>query len=250
VKDVSDEELRGARFTRVDLSGATFRDVDLRGAKIVDALLENVELSGLITGLRVNGIEVAPLVEAELDRRYPERLALRATTPDGLRAGWAAVEEMWRPTIEHARSLTEAARQQRVDDEWSLVETLRHLVFVADAWFGRAVLGLPAPYHPIGLLPSFLGDGRGLGITVDARPSFEEVLAVRRERMASVATYLAGVPGADLQAPRRGNDGAGYPPPTEHTVLACLHVVMDEEWNHHQYAIRDLAVLAAGPVDR
>jgi hypothetical protein len=243
VKDVSDEELRGARFTRVDMSGATFRDVDLRGAKIVDALLENVELSGLITGLRVNGVEVAPLVEAELDRRYPERLALRATTPDGLRDGWAAVEAMWQPTIDHARSLPESARQERVDDEWSLVETLRHLVFVTDAWFGRAVIGTAPPYHPLGLPPSFLGDVSALGIAVDARPSFEEVLAVRHERMASVAAYLAVVTADELQGPRRGNDGAGYPPPTEHTVLACLHVVMDEEWNHHQYAIRDLAVL-------
>jgi hypothetical protein len=53
-----------------------------------------------------------------------------------------------------------------------------------------------------------------------------------------------------LAAPRRGNDAAGYPPATDHSVRACLHVVMDEEWCHHQYAVRDLAVLTGGPVSR
>ena len=28
--------------------------------------------------------------------------------------------------------------------------------------------------------------------------------------------------------------------------MACLHVVMDEEWNHHQYATRDLATPQEG----
>jgi hypothetical protein len=29
-------------------------------------------------------------------------------------------------------------------------------------------------------------------------------------------------------------------------VLQCLHVVMDEEWNHHQYAERDLRIVSEG----
>lgn len=33
------------------------------------------------------------------------------------------------------------------------------------------------------------------------------------------------------------------PPTSHHTVLQCLHVVLDEEWNHHQYAARDLATV-------
>ena len=58
------DEYRGARFTRVDLSGVRMRDVNLSGAKIGDALLVNAKLSGDITGLRVNDVDVAPLVEA------------------------------------------------------------------------------------------------------------------------------------------------------------------------------------------
>ena len=189
-REVTDADYRGARFTRVNLSGAVLRDVDLTGVKVVDALLVDADVSGLITGLRVNGVEVAPLVEAELDRRHPERVQLRATDPAGLREGWAAVEAMWRPTIEEARELPEAACHQRVDDEWSLVETLRHLVFVTDSWFGRAVLGEAHPYHPLGLAPSFLNE-QPLGLTPDATPALGEVLAVREQRVQAVRDYLA-----------------------------------------------------------
>jgi len=243
-KDVVDsDEFRGARFMRVDLSGATLRDVDLTDAKIVDAVLVNTDVSGLIIGMRVNGVDVAPLVEAELDRRHPERVAMRATTASGLREGWAAVEAMWAPTIELAERLPEPVRHQRVDDEWSLVETLRHLIFVTDAWFGRAVLGESHPYHPLGLAPAFLGDGTQLGLDPHAAPSFDEVLDVRKGRMARVRGFLATATDDDLARQVLSRTGDGYPPAGPQTALACLHVVADEEWNHHQYAVRDLGVL-------
>ncbi len=34
-------------------------------------------------------------------------------------------------------------------------------------------------------------------------------------------------------------------PRKDHTVLQCLHVVLKEEWRHHRYAVRDLAVVEA-----
>ena len=37
------------------------------------ALLADMEINGDIENLRVNGVDVVPLVEAELDRRYPDR---------------------------------------------------------------------------------------------------------------------------------------------------------------------------------
>lgn len=243
-KDVVDtDEFRGARFTRVDLSGVTLRDVDLTDARVIDAVLVNTDVSGLIVGMRVNGVEVAPLVEAELDRRHPERVVMRATTASGLREGWAAVEAMWAPTMELAAQLPETTRHQRVDDEWSLVETLRHLIFVTDAWFGRAVLGEVHPYHPLGLVPAFLGDGAPLGLDPQAAPSFDEVLAVRQDRMTRVREFLATATDGDLAQRVLSGTREGYPPAGEQTALACLHVVTDEEWNHHQYATRDLAAL-------
>jgi hypothetical protein len=240
------DELRGARFVRADLSGATFRDVDLTDAKVTDAVLVNVSLSGLIIGLTVNDVDVGPLITAELDRRHPERVLLRSTDPEDLRRGWDAIVALWEQTIVLADPLPESLRQQGVGEEWSLTETMRHLIFATDAWFGRAVQGQSAPYHPLGLVPAFFGDGSRLGLTTTATPTFDEVVSVRRDRMASVAQYLSSVTAEQLAAPRAANDDTGYPGPSKHTVIDCLHVVMDEEWNHHQYAIRDLAVLSAG----
>src|SRR5215471_11490462 len=67
-------------FADEDLSDAVFRETDLSRARMYGVLLTGANLDGDITGLVVNGVEVAPLIEAELDRRHPERIALRAAT--------------------------------------------------------------------------------------------------------------------------------------------------------------------------
>ena len=72
--------LAGARFEEVDLTGATFQQVYLKGA-----IFRDVDISGDFENLRVQGIDVVPLVEAELDRRHPERLKLRPTDAAGFR---------------------------------------------------------------------------------------------------------------------------------------------------------------------
>ena len=35
----------------------------------------------------------------------------------------------------------------------------------------------------------------------------------------------------------------GFPPEEERSTLDCLRVIFDEEWAHHRFAVRDLAVL-------
>ncbi|AIJ25086.1 hypothetical protein [Amycolatopsis methanolica] len=50
---------------------------------------------------------------------------------DGLadiRAGWATLESLWADTVARARRLLEEASHERVDGEWSFVETPRRLV--------------------------------------------------------------------------------------------------------------------------
>ncbi len=242
IRDTS--EFRGVRFTGVDLSGARFRNVDLSGVKMVDALMVNASFSGLIDGLTINDIEVAPLIAAEMERRHPERAQLTATDPDGVRAAWSMVEEMWAATVERARGLPEATLRQRVDEEWSFIETLRHLIFVTDGWVLRTVLNEARPYHPLGLPPTFVSDVPGSGIETGADPTLAEVLAARGERMATVRNLLAGISADELARRCDQNEAAGYPPETTQTVLACFHVVFDEEWAHHQFAVRDLDVLA------
>ncbi|WP_319460007.1 DinB family protein [Micromonospora sp. RTP1Z1] len=67
---------------------------------------------------------------------------------------WDTVERLWSGIVARAERLPEAARHERVDDEWSVVETLRHLVFAVDTSVGRMVLGEPMPYHRLGLPPT------------------------------------------------------------------------------------------------
>lgn len=229
-----------------DLSGQVIREVGLAGADLRGAMLADARIDGYIIGLKLNGVDVAPLVEAELDRLHPERGALRPTDAAGLRAAWDVVVGFWRPTIERAQRLPEPHRHRSVDGEWSLAQTLRHLVFVTDAWLGHAVLGRVA-FHPLGLPASFFPDGATLGIDGSAKPSWDEVVAARQDRLALVRDYLAGLADDDVTASCGPHDTPGFPPAAERTALSCLRVILNEEWAHHQFAVRDLSTLENEP---
>jgi hypothetical protein len=142
--------LTGARFHDVDLAGADFRQVDLTGARMRDAVLVNVDISGEIGNLRVNGVDVVPLVEAELNRRYPDRVKMRPADAGGFREAWDILDWLWQQTVARARRMPPELLHERVDGEWSFIETLRHLVFATDAWVRRAILGDPSPLGPAG----------------------------------------------------------------------------------------------------
>jgi hypothetical protein len=240
-----DRELRGSQFRRVDLSGSRFREVLMVDVEIHNAFLRDVDITGAVENVRVNGVEIGPLVEAELDRQFPERLQLRPNDAAGFRAAWAVVEQMWEPTVARARSLPPDLVHERVDDEWSFVETLRHLVFATDAWVKAAVLGDPAPFDPLDLPHSEMPDHPNVPRDLEARPSFDEVLALRADRLAAVRELVAGLTDEDIARKTDPNATAGYPPPGQYDVGGCLTIVMDEEWWHRRYAERDLAVLEA-----
>lgn len=234
------DEFAAAEFVDIDMSRAVFREVDLSGARMHGVLLSGADIDGDIAGLTLNGVEVAPLVDAELNRLHPERAKLRATSPEGLREAWSEVESFWGATMRRARALPRAEQHRSVGGEWSFVQTLRHLVFVTDAWLGRAVLGRPEPFHPIGLPASFMTDAGSYGIDSAADPTFDHVAEVRAGRMAQVAAFLAQVTQAELDRVRDPVHGPGWPPPAARTAIECLHVLLSEEWEHHRFAIRDL----------
>jgi uncharacterized damage-inducible protein DinB len=235
------ESFRGARFRSVDFGGADFREVDFTGVRVRGALLVDVDINALIKNVRINGVDVVPLVVAELDRLQPERVTLRSSTPDGVREAWRLIEARWEPTMRRLRDLPEDARQRRVDDEWSAVETLRHLVFVADSWFARTVAGEPAPFDPLGLPPTFLDPSSFMDVAPAA--SFADVAAARARRMERIRDYLAAVDEAELARRCAPNPEPGYPEPTTMPVVDCLHVLFDEEWEHHEFLVRDLEAL-------
>ena len=105
VRDFTEQDLTGARFEKVDLRGARFTAVDLTGVVMRGVELVDVDITGEIRSVTINGVDVAPLVDAELDRRDPERVNMRPTTPAGFREAWDVVERRWAATVERARRL-------------------------------------------------------------------------------------------------------------------------------------------------
>jgi hypothetical protein len=239
-------DLTGAEFRAVDLNGAQLRGVDLRGVVIRGAELVDVEIYGEIENLTVNGVDVAPLVSAELDRRYPLRAKMRPTDPAGFREAWDIVERLWAETVDRARGLDPRLLHESVNGEWSFIETLRHLVFATDAWIRRAILGDPSPWDALDLPWDEMPDTPGIPRNREARPSLDEVLALRRDRMGTVREFVDGLTEVSLNGHTEPAEGPGWPRPRSYPVRECLLVILNEEWEHRLYAERDLAVLAPG----
>lgn len=237
------EDLSGARFHRVNLTGARLRDVNLYRAVLRGVELNDADISGDIAGLTLNGVDVAPLVEAELDRLDPDRPLLRPDDADGCRAAYELLERRWDETVARARRLDPALLHESVDDEWSFVETLRHLVFVTDSWVRRAILGEPAPWHPLALPWDGMPDLPGVPRDRAARPSLDDVLDVVRDRRATVRSLLGDLTDETFAADTAAPDGPGWPPSRGFPVRDCLLILFNEEYQHRRYAERDLAVL-------
>jgi hypothetical protein len=236
---------RGARFDVADLRGARFTDCDLTGVRIRDGWLVDVSISGYLSNVMVNGVDVSDFVDAELDRRHLERVQLRAVhDAEGMRAMWDTIERLWAQAVGRAGRLPAAALAERVDEEWSFEQTLRHLVFITDAWASRTVLDEPMPYHPLGLPQSWYpaGDAAALGIDLTARPSYAEILAARAGRMGVISGIVAGLTDDGMDRLCQRPPAPGYPE-EERSVADCIGVVMEEEIEHYRFAARDLAAL-------
>jgi uncharacterized protein YjbI with pentapeptide repeats len=243
--DFTGEDLAGSRFEMVDLTGALFHNVDLTGAVIRGALLVNVDISGEIQAVRINGVDVVPLLEAELDRRYPDRAKMRPADADGYRQAWDILERLWQQTVARARGMAPELLHERVNDEWSFIETLRHLVFATDAWVRRAILGQPSPWDPLDLPHDEMSDRPSVPRDRAARPSLDQVLALRADRMDTVRQVIAGLTDATLAGMTEPVTEPGYPEPDSFPVRRCLQAILIEEWEHRLYAERDLDLLTS-----
>ena len=247
-------DLRGAKFERVDLSGAELRTVDLSDARFraVDLSrvvmrsvdLVDVEIHGEIQNLTINGVDIGPLVDAELDRQHPLRSKMRPSDPAGFREAWDILERLWGETVDRARRQPDSLHES-VDGEWSFIETLRHLVFATDAWLRRAILGDRSPWDPLDLPWDEMPDTPGVPRDREVRPSLEAVLELRRDRMATVRQVIEALGVASLDGDTAPVEGPGWPPPHSYPVRKCLLVILNEEWEHRLYAERDLDALAA-----
>ncbi|MFC5175787.1 DinB family protein [Nocardioides taihuensis] len=229
-------DLRGARFAESDLSGVVMRGVEVSGFDVDAPWLRHGD------GFLVNGVDVTAYVEAELDRRFPGRDQRQAETPEALREAWAALERAWQPVLERAADLPPGAVDESVAGEYSFAQTLRHLVLATDAWLGKAVLRREQPFHPLGLSGAGGEEwGPDPSLFTTGAPTYDEVLAARAERVAMVRDFLATATPQELATERRGP----WDTDREETTLRCLHVILEEEWEHLRFAVRDLDVVAA-----
>lgn len=235
-------EFAGARFLRTSFRGATLRQCDISGVTVRGTELNGLDLDShdLAFGtLLVNGVDVVPFVEAEPDRLFPGRALSRSRTPDGLREGRTAVQDAWQSTLEATPpELVDA----HVPDEWSLAQTLRHLILATDAWLGGGIHGEDQPFHEIGLL--FTGAAE-MGVDTSMfrtdPPAYDEILDVRAGHQRRVTRFLESVSPAQLDEERADPWGStGWRP----TVGDCLRTILEEEWAHLRYVRRDLALLA------
>jgi hypothetical protein len=229
-------DLAGAVFWGADLTGARFRDVKLSDVKISHALLSDVDIDAMVDKLVVNGVDVTAYVN-ERDPWYPARSMLRASTPEDMRVGWAALEDEWAKTVARAQALPEAKLHESVNSEFTFVQTLRHLIFAMDKWFTSPVLG--EPLDPIGLPNTGSLDFPWSGLDYDLAPSVSEALAVRADRANRFRDYLASIAASDLTRSIDVLENG------INTLQDCIWTVFEEEFWHNRYALRDLELLEA-----
>jgi hypothetical protein len=260
-----DDDLSGSTFHHVRLKGATIQDADLselvirdawmagavfRGVMLPDARLvgiemRDVEIDGRIEGrLVVNGVDVAPYVEAELNRRDPDRALLRPTDADGFRAAWAMLERRWAALVDRARGLPPEQLHESVDGEWSFIQTLRHLAFATECWLLRAIQGDPRPWQPLSLPWDEAPPTEGVPHDREARPDLDTALALRLDRAAHVRAYLDRLTDEELAGMTTPVTEPGWPEPESFPVRECLLTILREEWEHRRFAERDLDALA------
>ena len=235
------------RFVEEDLTGAEFRECELDGARFVGVVMQNVEIDGLVSHLVVNGVDVAGYVEAELDRRHPVRLLIRSDEPADLRAARRKLDADWATTISRMRR-TPGVEHDSVNDEWSAMQTLRHLVFVHDSWFRRCCVGSTDLFTPIGIGPSVEPYRQAHGLDLSLEPTLDDVVTVRRAQAAELDSWLESVTPEQLAAAAPVPDDDVWPPYARgRTVRQCLRTVLNEQWEHHRFTTRDLDLITDRP---
>ena len=247
-----DQDLRDSRFERVDLRGARINASDLRGSRfrgnamhgvtMRGVELVDVDIDGEVVNLTINGVEVGALSKPSSTGALPTG----EDAPDGpgrLPRGLGPARAALGQTVERARRLDPDLLHQSVDEEWSFIETLRHLVFATDAWFRRAILGDPSPWHPLDLPWDEMTPAPGVPWDRSVRPSLDTVLELRRDRTSGVRAFLEELTEEQLDDHTDPVEGPGWPPPVSFEVRECLLIILSEEWEHRRYAERDLAAL-------
>lgn len=231
----AERDLSDAVFWGVHLQRSLFRDADFSGSTFFHVLLSDVSIDGEIDRLVVNGVDVTDYVNQH-DRWYPLRNQLSPDSVDGIRRAWDALGSEWAVLLERVSAAEPAVVDQSVNDEWSLTQTLRHLIFAMDKWFMLPILGARA-FHPLGLTNTSSSEREWPGIDPQATPDFSTVLDARVEQHRQFTAFISSMRLELLPATVSVLENGTVP------ALQCFHVVLEEEFEHLRYMIRDLTTL-------
>ncbi|KYH46055.1 DinB family protein [Branchiibius sp. NY16-3462-2] len=231
--------LAGSDFSRVEFTNAHFWEVDLSGSRFDSVGLQGVQVWGEIDGLSINGVSVAPLVDAELTRLYPEYAGLKPVDAQGYRDSWERLQQVWATTLARAETLDPALLTAHVGAEWSFIQTVRHLSFAITSWLDGAIGGDPSPWEP-------------LDLPWDQMPPHPDVpwdkttdvdLAQARElydaSAARLTAYLGQLTDDQLDRPAKGSPNPNWPDERPE-VAEALQVIFNEAFWYHRFAVRDL----------
>ena len=230
-----DRDLSDSVFWGVNLQRSTFRDADLSESSFFHVFLKNASIDGEIERLVVNGVDVTDYVNQH-DRWWPLRNNLSPDSVAVLRESWTSISAEWSALLEKVLRTDPSPVDRSVDGEWSLTQTMRHLAFAMDKWFTLPILGRSA-FSPLGL-PNVSSQGKDWpGLDPSSSAGFVEALAVRSEQHERFSGYISSLSLADLPGEVEVLENGSVP------GLMCLHVVLEEEFEHLRYMIRDLTRL-------
>jgi len=205
-------DMAGTVFRTVNLYQAVFDDVNLAGATIRNVNLKDVSIDDAnIEGLTIYGIRVDHLIEAERDRRDPERARLKmADCHDPIRVR-KVMELLGEKRAQFYQTLR-AADPERLTlcpepGKWSALEHARHLLFAEDLYLNRWILRNEEPWSPLGLLPAFLAREAAYA-DVGSQPTedLEAVLAAWTDLHARTRQVIADLTPEVLQRNTRDVD--------------------------------------------
>jgi hypothetical protein len=199
------QDMTGAIFREVSLRDAVFDGVDLAGARVVNPNLKGCSITGglLYQGMTILGIPVLSMLDAELDRRDPERARLHTDDPHdpeivrGVAERLEALRSAFRATLRSAPP--DLLRRRPEEKRWSAIEHLRHLVFAEEIDTNRVILRNEDPFSKLGLLPDMWAHiPEFAGVGTEPSEDLEVILAAWDKIHSRTTAFLHGATGEEL----------------------------------------------------
>lgn len=222
-------------FWGVTLDKSLFRDATFGGAEFFHVSMTDVRIDGVIDGLIVNGVDVTDFVNSH-DRWYPLRTLLEPADASQFMSVWSQLKREWELLIARARSSGGDTFDRSVGGEWSLRDTLRHLVFAREKWFHGPFLG-SRQFTSFGLPNTGSRDFGWPGLDLDAEPDLDDVLARRESQDDELVEWIESADFSRLPGELDVMENGSMP------TLMCLHAVLEEEFEHLRYMVRDLGAV-------